>query len=238
MKIERSLSVGIMSDLIYRPYHFGLGDSWATVNLLERTGRAQEKTFKLATNSHGVDMADRLTEIVAELDASHVVLVNEPPNAELDTFDVWAIPYLPTRQVWAFDPTLRTAAVQFDGISNAAGKNPPTSDVLKIMRYLDAAGFKVTPLGAHLSLRTCVHTLATSALFVGCDSGMAHVAHSVGVPTYMLEYSQPVVTCHRQKQYVLCRGGASEFEMHVERYLDLLLAMSGQPRRARRSEPR
>lgn len=217
---------------VYRIWNNGFGDAWQSLCLLERTAIAKKQEILLSVHSHWGDVRARLNEIIEALEIKNVLLTDEPPNTELSGFDIWACPTLPTVKRWEFNAENRVVVYQFDGDSNAIGKNPPEEDQERIIDYLTDAGFRPIRLGKHFSVQHCVGYAAEAALFVGCDSGMVHVAHSVGTPAYILEYSQPVVTCHRQKQYVLCRG-ASEFEANVERYLDLLLDLSGESRRCR-----
>lgn len=219
-----------MTAPVYRMWNVGLGDLWACISLLQRTATARNDRVFLSTMSHWGDRRPILTEIINALAINRVDLTDEPPTAELSGFDVWASPAVRTYRQWEFYARERVVAYQFDGESNADEKNPSEQERLQILTYLIEAGFTPVRLGSHLTIQQCVDQLATSALFVGSCSGMSHVAHSVGVPVYLLEYSQPVVTSHRQKQYVLCKG-ANEFEANVERYLDLLLSLSGQPRR-------
>src|SRR5262249_11725273 len=48
--------------------------------------------------------------------------------------------------------------------------------------------------------------LSQSELFVGIDSGMSHVAHSVGVPVFLKAYAE-LPLCHPNKAYVAFRDG-------------------------------
>jgi hypothetical protein len=43
-------------------------------------------------------------------------------------------------------------------------------------------------------------------LFVGVDSGMSHLCHSVGLPIFLLEYGLPTATVHSGKAHTLCKG--------------------------------
>ena len=43
-----------------------------------------------------------------------------------------------------------------------------------------------------MSLEESIWVIARARLFLGVCSGMSHVAHSVGVPTIVIEYRQPV----------------------------------------------
>jgi len=51
-----------------------------------------------------------------------------------------------------------------------------------------------------------IEILSQSELFVGIDSGMSHVAHSVGVPVFLKYYAE-LGLCHPNKEYVAFRDG-------------------------------
>jgi hypothetical protein len=51
-----------------------------------------------------------------------------------------------------------------------------------------------------------IDILSRSELFVGIDSGMSHIAHSVGVPVFLKHYDE-LQLCHPNKDYVAFRDG-------------------------------
>ncbi len=91
---------------------------------------------------------------------------------------------------------------QFDGVAFANLKNPPGEDVQIFLRECAGLGFKTICLGSHMSIADCVRAMSLSCCFVGIDSGMAHLAYSVGVPVYLARYKQTdywIETLHRGK---------------------------------------
>jgi hypothetical protein len=195
-----------MSQTIYRNWNSGLGDTWATIQLL-----AQKKgpdDLLLSTIQHGENLRPMQAEILRVLDqdyfANEVVLVDHEPNTELDGYAVWAALPLPTIRRWC--PMGRTICVQFDGKSTPELKNPPPGDIAAINQWARTHGLEVVVVGKELGLVASVAALARCLFFVGCDSGMSHVAASVGTPSYILEYQLPVVTCHRHRAYVKCEN--------------------------------
>lgn len=212
---------------IWRLWNFGLGDHWATVNFLAWRFQFTQKTQVLSVMQHGKDFTQRLTEIIKLLDipSFSIQLTTDAPDTELDGFALWASLYFPTGMRWRHYPK-RVLVYQFDGVSAAEDKNPSVSDQEKIFAWCAKNGFLTTRLGNHLTLGQCVSALSTATLFVGCDSGMSHIAHSVGVPTYILEYNLPVVTCHRNKNYVKCER-ADHFISQAENFLTFLRLAQG-----------
>jgi hypothetical protein len=207
-----------MPNIIYRNWNTGLGDTWATIQLLAQKQGPDD--LLLSTIQHGERLRVMQQEILNVLDQDHftneVVLVDEEPNTDLDGFAVWAALPLPTIERWR--PLGRTIAIQLDGHSTPELKNPPAADIMKIYAWADLHNFEMVFVGKSLGLRASVKALARATMFCGVDSGMSHVAHSVGVPTFVLEYQLPVVTCHRHRNYVLAKG-ADHFIAQAENYL-------------------
>lgn len=194
---------------VWAPWRFNLGDHWATVNYLITRSFVLREEMLLSRWQHGVDCAARFSEIlslIAGPERSSVVLVDEPGLHEPDGFDVWAAPSWPTKKTWnPSDYEKWKFVYQLDGVSSADIKNPTLEDEKEIVRRLNFHGRSVR-LGKEMSLEKIVEEMATAELFVGVDSGMSHVAHSVGVPMILVEYGLPIVTTHRGKPFKHVRG--------------------------------
>ncbi len=213
---------------IYRLWNDGLGDHWASLNLLAHISSWTRKQVVFTTHAH---LQERTREILAALNlpesADLLRHVNPDPleTTQLNGFLVWSAPYFPTHRQWIDKKAERYICVQFDGVSSAQAKNPSKEDQQSIIRWATSQGLCVLDLGGEnrmkMELSQVVDQLARCALFVGCDSGISHIAHSVGCPTYILEYNLPVVTCHRHKRYVLCRG-AEHFKAQADNWMNWL----------------
>ena len=203
---------------IYQPWHNGLGDQWATINLLLKLAEVTGNKVFLSRLSNGQNLGELHDQIIPQLRAPTSLLLSstEPGNTELDGFNVWATPFYPTRKVWDWKKKHGHYCYQFDGIS-APDKNPSAAEQIKITDQIlyQHHGLR---LGKHYTVAQCVEYLAGASFFVGCDSGMSHIAHSVGVPVFLLQYGLPVVTCHRGKSYLLCEG-ADDFHAKLTRWL-------------------
>lgn len=210
-----------MTDPIYRLWNFGLGDHWQSMCLFRHLARAGNRPT-VSTMQHGTDFRRRVREIHDVLEPENGVnFTTYGSTDDLDGFDVWACPLWPTRAQWEFPTGIRPRfCYQFDGESSAREKNPPPEDQTRLMAHLNDLGYAGIRLNSNMSIADCVCALALCDFFVGCDSGMSHIAHSVRTPVYLLEYELPVITCHRGKAYTLCRG-VDEFIGQSERYLNL-----------------
>lgn len=214
------MEVPVKDHIIYSLWNGGLGDHWASISLLARlslhTGR------EINFSSQG-EHEKRHQEILRLLDLGDARLIRYlgPGNTCLDGFDVWATDYFPAIHQWS-DKRLRPyICFHFEGQSAAADKNPSEEEQRKIREWAAFNKLEVITLSGGLSLELITRLLAGCTLFVGCDSGMSHIAHSVGCPTYLLEYKLPVVTCHRHKKYVLCHG-AGHFMQQADNWMHYL----------------
>ena len=210
---------------IYRLHNGGLGDHWASINLLHMLGLQRgEMVYFSSRGEH----RQRHAEILGVLGIGNVLPVDDEGDTPLDGFDVWATHYAPTLPLWSRHSQTQapTLCYQFDGESAAADKNPGKSERDQILVWAATRGLTAIPLGRDNSIPEIVYRLANCTLFVGCDSGVSHIAHSVGCPTYLLEYNLPVVTYHRHKNYVLCKG-AGHFTQQADNYLHYLRFIGG-----------
>jgi hypothetical protein len=207
---------------IFEPHNHAFGDQWATVNLCLHRSILRGETVHLHHRTPA--MAALHEEIVAALDSpGRLELTPEPFTRSLDGYSVWATPYFPTHRRWSIGETHSTVTIQMDGRSAASAKNPTEEEQVRLAAVLRelAPDLEIVPLGAHFSVAECVEQAAKSAFFLGVDSGMSHLCHSVGVPVFLLEYNLPVVTCHRGKSYRLCRG-ARDFREQLHRWNNYL----------------
>ncbi len=203
---------------VYRPWRNGLGDRWASINLLLRRA---ESTNEIVL----VEDAGRRglhEEILGVLDGptSLIELVDAKGNVKVTSADVWITDYYPTIRRWRWPGHSVKVAVHFDGVSSATDKNPSAADKESITNHLLDLGYELIFLGPQLSISHVVDILATSAFFVGVDSGFSHVAHSVGVPMFLLQYKMPLVACHRGKSYMLCNGAADLINNRLKTWLN------------------
>lgn len=194
-----------MTRPIFNPWNNRFGDQWAGINLMLNYARHHFDTIPLL---HSTGDLNRLhKEILAELSYSYSIeLTSLPATHHLSGFDVWATDYFPTKVRWKPSVAHRYCCYQFDGDSAALEKNPSSGDLMILLVWLQQCGFEAVGLGKHLSVAQCVEIASESAFFVGVDSGMSHLAHSVGVPMFLLQHQLPIVTSHRGKAYIHCDG--------------------------------
>jgi hypothetical protein len=204
----------------------GLGDHWASLNaiahLAAHTPAETDTRYTLHQTDNREALQWRAEQILSLLDIPRRPLMGTlgAPFLSLDGYDVWAGRYYPTKVRWLTERVTKTACTHFTGWSAAKDKNPPPTEQAQILSWIDGQGLDHVSLDG-IPLPDMIQALSRCALFVGCDSGPSHIAHSVGCPTFLLEYKLPVVTCHRHKNYVLCKG-ASHFQSQADNWLHYL----------------
>lgn len=213
---------------IYSLHNEGLGDHWASISLLARMSISQGKLIMF--HSKPQYQKQRHREILNLMDFCGALVCPsaEPADVGLDGAIVWAAESLPTRKRWEGLVAKPFICLHVEGESSAADKNPNQEEIDRICSWALSEGLRVERLSGQISLPTMVDLLSRCALFVGCDSGPSHVAHSVGTPTYLLEYNMPVVTCHRHKAYVRC-DGVEHFRAQASAHIHYLRHVYGLP---------
>lgn len=176
-------------------YHYRLGDLWRLVSRALRMSESHGCTAGISPHSLGGDRTETIRDILRVLDSKGRVVLC--PNRAGVYFDVneWQ-PSLPTRRQWKAGP-FRRIAYQFDGITCANEKNPPTKDVQDILAFCLDIGIDTVQLGKHLGIERCIEEVLNCDLFVGCASGLAELCYSVGIPVYILQYRlpDPLIQC-------------------------------------------
>ncbi len=199
----------------------GLGDLWGCINWLVNDGISKGHRIQLSAFHHGNDIRKRLVEIIAVMDIPDIIeIVNHDGKLEMDQYNFWTTKYHPTKIRWKNIYTDKFC-YQLDGASNYWRKNPPSEDIEKLTSWCPDGTF--TQLGRHLSIEQCVKIASESSMFFGVCSGMSHLAHSVGVPTFILEYGLYIPPFHVNKKYTRCCGTA-KFLKEMEKFKQHLVS--------------
>lgn len=211
---------GTSSDLpgpVYEAAFHGFGDLWATVSeALDRSMLEDRPTHLARVFSDGLDLGRTYETILDVLDpgGGRVEVVDAPGTHDLNLGTpfgenpwraglMWRR-YRPAIQTWSRERAERRIVVQLESLvyeNGRYGRVKPSQFnqwralsqelVEGALSVLAETGLEIVPLGAHLSVRACVELAATSRLFVGMDSGMAHLCHSVRVPCAIFAYAAP-----------------------------------------------
>lgn len=215
----------MLDDIIYQLHNSNLGDHWSSYSLMTVLGMRHRTRYRLGTWNAGGNYTQRLEEIQELFGEQEFrpILVQAEGEKKVDAWLNWAFPALEVdaRYRWRIDRCQKKVCYQFDGISAAEDKNPSPVMSFAIKMFFKERGFKLTRLGGHITLKEAVQHLSECSLFVGCDSGFSHIAHSVGCPTYMYEGTLPFWHVHRLKQMDVFKD-IPELTMRVEKWLEFL----------------
>lgn len=183
----------MMGSDIYGPPCTSLGDCWACVNYLARKSILEDREILLSWFvirppgiARPVSAKEKLEEIVSVMDtgSARLSLTDKYPTVNIP-FHCQAHdgPYFPAKRTWKPGGHGRICVQLFN--SQMPEINPrclPLHVSRGMGELLGSLGREVVPLGSHLTLAECIRLMAESDLFVGMDSGMSHLCHSVGTP--------------------------------------------------------
>lgn len=184
-----------------------LGDVWAFASYCIQN----ELNPISSIAADGKPIVNKLTEIIPLLCSKGTTWVDEPPTEIIDQWNVWKHEYLPTKKLWNPDSCGGPVVHQLTG-GRLHGdlKNLPDGDAKRI---IESVGSETIELGAHFSLRECVEAMAAATVFIGIDSGMSHIAHSVGVPMIIVKNQFDLEPYHESKTYALADGADQAIEI-------------------------
>jgi len=188
---------------ILAPYNHCFGDCWALLNYAMRESYLKHKPITVSryvcAGSHLVPGVPPGGEDVHKLLFSQAVEIDGPLGIDVRitkqvtttpsriTVDVFHHPYYPTRRVWDPGPHGKIC-VQTDNalIPEHCARAFKLPERKALYDWLKDKEHVV--LGKTMSVHECVEAAATSDVFIGMDSGMSHLCHSVGVPMILLDW--------------------------------------------------
>jgi len=215
--------------LIYTAVGPGLGDLWMTINYLLRESERLQKEIKLSLQNYENHYDIRLTPIQADKkdnrEASFVYdiinslehngqlrLVNQMGNCRPSEY--WSgFQYFPTKIKWNNKKHGRIC-YQLDG-RTLKEKNPPQEDIHKLTSISNLEFIK---LGLPLTINQSLDIAKNCDLFLGICSGYSHVCHSLGIPTFLIQYNYNIEKWHKNQKYTLCNGTQDAINK-VDKYL-------------------
>lgn len=191
--------------MVYGPPTNALGDCWAFVNTLcykaIRSGIpiSCSKYVSNRKNEKMISAEAKLKEILSVLDcgSAKIDLVEDTANVFVTAEECFQSTYLPTKVKWSGG---RSIVHQLSNAQQSANcpRCPPMHYYNAIMKWI--SGHENKRLGLPMSLDECVKAASNAALFIGMDSGMSHVCHSVGIPVILYDWSR-IDEFHYEKKF-------------------------------------
>jgi hypothetical protein len=179
-----------------------LGDSWRAVNSAARlhleTGHSVGIFPMLKKKGKLISQRSLLELVISQLDLPYVPeiigegrepgipfssgkFLNVPTHGDRRYFP---INYFSTKQRPA-QPFSNVFSYQLYGQSNRRMQSFSRPYAIKMIQHLQALGYRERLVGRPLSLAQSIDVMCNSRFHIGIDSGMTHVARSIGLPTYV-----------------------------------------------------
>lgn len=203
-----------------------LGDAWTSINYFLRASECQQEPMEISTIVEGIDFKELIISIMELLDApnSQLILTNKEPDWKPKFYETYFSKLYPTKIRWSGNSNI--ICYQFDARCNADLKSCTKQEVGAIQAHLESLQFRVVDVGHFTPLAKIVDYLASSALYVGLDSGVTWVAASVGVPIALIMndmrgnainsmFDRKVVFYHRTSDFIEHEGFLADYEKNV-----------------------
>ena len=186
--------------MIFSAYGGGFGDCWATASfLLKKSEETNEPVSVWNIDPRIAEIAEHFdtTGSLEYIDTVATVLFCSPsqesnfereygylPNTRLRWKLCFSLHYLRTKIKWRHSDSRRI-------VYQLTPRHPgPTScrpgEIEQFVAKARLLEFEVVEMGQHMSLTENIVAAAGAAMFVGVDSGMSHLCHSVGTPIHLV----------------------------------------------------
>jgi hypothetical protein len=194
LKVEYS---GKFADVVYRSFEctHALGDTWAATNYFLRISERLRKPIRV--NAHFQSFKDFVLNIRPYFNSSgRIQFVDDPFEHKIGYCQMYSIGFLPTKIRWKRSKS-NIIAYQFDGKDMAEYKNLPPDVLANLLKSLNSRGYNTINVGGMKPMPFIIKTLAKCKLFVGCPSGLSHVAMSVKCPINLISWKIPQFRINR-----------------------------------------
>ncbi|NIJ52328.1 glycosyltransferase family 9 protein [Dyadobacter arcticus] len=204
---------------VFTTFGGGFGDCWATASFFATEGKTKEVFLET------VD--PRILKIIAQFDTSipQIIYTRQPADVAImspsdSTYffsqrgyqpkfivpwrTMFARPYLPTRVTWR-QQQCRKRIVYHLSPSTFGPTSCQPGEAELLVEKLTYLKFEAIRLGDHMSLEENIKIAASSDFFIGIDSGVSHLCHSVGIPIVLIRNrltSNYLKVTHAKKAYV------------------------------------
>lgn len=203
-----------------RPSSGNLGDMWASICYAIRKSAATKEKVEFWVPNWEYDQAVEILNLLDLEDVDAEIEICAATN-DLHASPVWSLPplgyceafdteYLPTKLRWN-DEKSRIICYQFDPGSKPMSKSCDLNSISILFQELEyTRRYRLVDLGHRCPLQAAVHLLSIAEAFIGVESGLAHVAYSVGTPAFVLTNWAPphwaLGCCHKNKPVVTYRN--------------------------------
>ena len=191
---------------IYEFYSGGaMGDQLATIsNILYDHDRLSNVKDVIYINNWDSRVNDRANELLKLFKTTKKIqFVEKDFHQHIKRQPVCPVqnhqfPYYKSNFIWEYKDDLQyDVCFQFDTSINST-KYLPSKVISKemkeeILKAFEKLGFKVKELGIPNTLQEDIRIILNSKLFVGIDSGMSHICHTIGIPIFIKEFDKNIL---------------------------------------------
>ncbi len=166
-----------------------LGHIWRYCNFAIGLSKKMNEEVAVCTQAYPikggkfVDKSELIQEVLENLSYDVKISTHTDVNSRQIPDMYSCIPYCNTKVTWSIDKvTSFRIAHQLDGDDISKWFVKHIDDV----RYFNKIIQDKVALSNKYTIAEIVEIMSSSFLFIGADSGISHIAHSVGIPTFIL----------------------------------------------------
>jgi hypothetical protein len=183
-------------------YGGGFGDCWAAASFLAAQARTRRVLVsKIDPRVMEIIQFLELSGSIEEVDALADTVIMSPeyeevfharegyrPKQIVPWRTLFALKYVETRVKWK--PRSSNVVYQLMSSQHRTSCDPTAINAFR--ECVDSLNRTATPIGLPMSLASIILETSRSSLFVGIDSGMAHLCHSIGIPMVLIRNQLPI----------------------------------------------
>jgi len=203
MNLDTDIDLDPTKEIVVAPYNRCFGDCWAVLNHAIRRSILRKKTVWVSdcvcAGAHMVPGLPSRGEYVGSLVQEQLDELATPSTADVKvaskvvleprkiTVEEFVHPYYPAKHRWKFGPYGRIC-IQTDNSQTPenCARSFKRHEREALYKWLEGKNYVI--LGKPMSTSQCAEIATTSDVFIGMDSGMSHLCHSVGIPMLLLDW--------------------------------------------------
>ena len=176
--------------------HFG--NLWAFASMIVHKSKTQKETIYVSNSMVKANVVKDILNVLDTTGAS-IEWVDETYSEGQRKYGTrrHKFDYVPTKIRWK---NQRHNRICYQLHTDTKGRNEKKVSDEDIEKILNSMPCECIKLGHPRSVEQNIKIASESDLFIGIDSGMSHLCHSVGVPVFLKDWRM-LRRCHPRKQY-------------------------------------
>jgi hypothetical protein len=171
-----------MNEFVFGRPKVRFGNVWAYTSRMVLY--AEEHGLKEVLLSHKSKRLTLIQEMWEEFDTNAIIKVVEKDTDERRRFGVpdHKKSYAKTKKQWKGN----VGRICYQIATNSKRTDQIITENHGVfLKGLEEQGYELVKLGLPMTLSESIEVMCDCELFVGIDSGMSHMAHSIGIPVYL-----------------------------------------------------